>query len=740
MTTPTFPRYLGRSMVQLGCRINQEEWAKLSRISVCIVTCLLSTVFAFAQVDGQQPASSASTATVPRLIRIQGTVQDEAGRPITGNTEVTFSLYKDENDPAALWQESQKVPLDSTGHYNVLLGATSEAGLPLEIFSQGEGHWLGVRPEGQVEQPRILLLSVPYALKAADAETLGGKPASAFVLAGSQSSSVQQSSAPVAFAAAQPVSQALSSGTGAIPMAQSPQTTCSITSDGTGTANQISKFTSSCNIENSAIFESGGNVGIGNTNPAGVLDVSGATFLRGTLSALGGETLPPVSTATTTTSFASTPLDLQASVYNTLTPGPVTYDFRWQANGVGNDTAKTSATLNLLYGTGGVFNQTGLSIAGSGVLSFAPGQTFPGTATVTSVATGAGLTGGPITKSGTISIPSAGVTNAMLANPSVTVVAGSGLSGGGAVALGGTVTLTNASPSSGGTVTSVATGAGLTGGPITKTGTISIPAAGVTNAMLANPSVTVEAGSGLSGGGTVALGGTVMLSGNFAGTPDGIAYFSNPASLTSTAAPTNGEILIGSTGKAPVLATLTAGQNISITNNPGSVTISATGSGSTTLPLFVTGGGRTGGLLSATQNINKLWGFLLPYSVTTTEVTYDVTTLDDTANDYDIGIYSSSGTLVLDIGPTPGTTFAPSDAFHTMTWIQGSTSLEAGRYYLALTTNCSTHCAQVAAATSNVSFATNISAGASQGGALSSTVTPPADAWSTGNQPTVVIH
>jgi len=60
---------------------------------------------------------------------------------------------------------------------------------------------------------------------------------------------------------------------------------------------------------------------------------------------------------------------------------------------------------------------------------------------------GRGLTGGPITKTGTISIPSAGVTNAMLANPSVTITAGSGLSGGGTVALGNTITLTNTAPS-----------------------------------------------------------------------------------------------------------------------------------------------------------------------------------------------------------------------------------------------------------------------------------------------------
>ena len=40
---------------------------------------------------------------------------------------------------------------------------------------------------------------------------------------------------------------------------------------------------------------------------------------------------------------------------------------------------------------------------------------------------------------------------------------------------------------------------------------------------------------------------------------------------------TNGELLIGSTGNPPVSATLTPGSGISIANNPGSITITATG-------------------------------------------------------------------------------------------------------------------------------------------------------------------
>jgi hypothetical protein len=50
-----------------------------------------------------------------------------------------------------------------------------------------------VNQPGLEEQPRVLLVSVPYAMKAGDAETLGGKPLSAFVLAPSEDSSAKES-------------------------------------------------------------------------------------------------------------------------------------------------------------------------------------------------------------------------------------------------------------------------------------------------------------------------------------------------------------------------------------------------------------------------------------------------------------------------------------------------------------------------------------------------------------------
>jgi len=58
------------------------------------------------------------------------------------------------------------------------------SGLPTALFTAGQARWLGVRIAEQAEQPRVLLLSVPYALKAGDAATTGGLPPSAFVSGG----------------------------------------------------------------------------------------------------------------------------------------------------------------------------------------------------------------------------------------------------------------------------------------------------------------------------------------------------------------------------------------------------------------------------------------------------------------------------------------------------------------------------------------------------------------------------
>jgi hypothetical protein len=124
-----------------------------------------------------------SLTTVPNLIRYGGVVKNAQGAAISSRTVgITFLIYGQQDGGAPVWLETQNVATDAAGQYSVLLGSTTAPGLPSDLFSQQEQRWLAVKAEGQPEQPRVLLVSVPYAFKAHEAETLGGKSLSDFVL------------------------------------------------------------------------------------------------------------------------------------------------------------------------------------------------------------------------------------------------------------------------------------------------------------------------------------------------------------------------------------------------------------------------------------------------------------------------------------------------------------------------------------------------------------------------------
>jgi collagen triple helix repeat protein len=99
-----------------------------------------------------------------------------------------------------------------------------------------------------------------------------------------------------------------------------------------------------------------------------------------------------------------------------------------------------------------------------------------------------------------------------------------------------------------GSVLSLEAGPGLTGGLITTTGTIGIADGGVTNAMLANGSVTVSAGAGLTGGGAAPLGGAVTLAaadlaGDVSGAPQASVVTGLQGRPLGAAAPAAGQVL-----------------------------------------------------------------------------------------------------------------------------------------------------------------------------------------------------
>src|ERR1700723_401374 len=138
----------------------------------------------FSLLSAQQAAvSTSAAAVVPRLVNFSGKAIDQ-GKTVTSVTGITFSIYSEETGGSPLWLETQNIQPDSRGNYTAQLGATKSEGLPLDLFTSGEARWLGAPVNGGAKQARVLLLSVPYALKAADAQTLAGLPASAFMLAG----------------------------------------------------------------------------------------------------------------------------------------------------------------------------------------------------------------------------------------------------------------------------------------------------------------------------------------------------------------------------------------------------------------------------------------------------------------------------------------------------------------------------------------------------------------------------
>ncbi len=168
--------------------------SRRTHLSVFLVLGVLTCLAAM----GQQSASTAEpSAAVPPLVNFASTLSDIGGKPIVGVTGVTFLLYKDQEGGSPLWTESQTVTTDENGHYSVTLGSASAAGLPMSLFAAGESRWLAVQPHGETEQPRVLLLSVPYALKAGDASTVGGLPASAFLLANSGAAAGKSSTRPL---------------------------------------------------------------------------------------------------------------------------------------------------------------------------------------------------------------------------------------------------------------------------------------------------------------------------------------------------------------------------------------------------------------------------------------------------------------------------------------------------------------------------------------------------------------
>ncbi|RWX44581.1 hypothetical protein H206_01496 [Candidatus Electrothrix aarhusensis] len=114
-------------------------------------------------------------AAVPSTLNYQGMLSDNAGQPVTGPHDITFSLYRDGS--TRFWQETQNVTFDGSGRFSVTLGSGS--GNPLDPKDFTGTTFIGIKVGTEPElAPRQQLTSVAYAFQS----FLGGVPSGVIVM------------------------------------------------------------------------------------------------------------------------------------------------------------------------------------------------------------------------------------------------------------------------------------------------------------------------------------------------------------------------------------------------------------------------------------------------------------------------------------------------------------------------------------------------------------------------------
>lgn len=102
---------------------------------------------------------------VPRHISYQGILTD-GGKPLAGTHTITVQLYDSPLAQKPLWTEEHSTVIND-GLFNLTLGVTTPLLLPFD-----RAYFIGVSIDGKPEMSRVPLAAAPYALQAAEAQSL----------------------------------------------------------------------------------------------------------------------------------------------------------------------------------------------------------------------------------------------------------------------------------------------------------------------------------------------------------------------------------------------------------------------------------------------------------------------------------------------------------------------------------------------------------------------------------------
>lgn len=337
-------------------------------------------------------------AQVPQLINYQGKL-DSAGVPISGIRNLTFKIYDAGTAGSTLWTESQtNVPV-TNGIFNVLLGSVTP--FTVGVFGgTGERH-LGVTVgTGTEMSPRYRITSTAFSIRAASADGVADNTiTSAKIVNGTITTTDIAAGQVVTAVNSLKDSITLAAGTN---ITITPAgNTLTIAADGGGTVTSVGSGTPGANTGSSGLTFSANPITSTGTIAVANNGVTSAMILDGTVA---------------TSDLADNSVTSAKILDGTIATADLATN---SVTAVKIPTGQVVKSLNTLTDSVTLAAGTNVTIIPSGN-TLTISSTGGGSGTVTEVNTSGGLTGGPITTKGTISIASSGVTEAKIADGAVT--------------------------------------------------------------------------------------------------------------------------------------------------------------------------------------------------------------------------------------------------------------------------------------------------------------------------------